>query len=116
MNGCLTTWLWLIIVLNILGAGATIAAPALMELSDLPSWYLPVSIVTTVLVVFFAAALLKWKAWGFWGMVAMEGISVLINIAESGNYLSIAGGAMGVAILVILLNMGGENKAWNYLE
>jgi hypothetical protein len=116
MHGCLTTWLWLIIGMNIIGAVATLVMPSLEDLPDLPGWYLPVSTAATVFVIIFAVALLKWKAWGFWGLVALEGISVLINIAASGNYWAIPGGLMGVAILVMLLNMGGENKAWNNLE
>ncbi len=114
--GCLTLWLWLIIILNIVGAALTALAPSLIDIPALPGWYLPVSLVATVLVVISAAALLRWKVWGFWGLVTMEGISVLISIAESGNYLSIFGAILGVGILVVLLNMGGEKKAWNQLE
>jgi hypothetical protein len=116
MHGCLTTWLWLIIIGNILGVILTAFAPIFINVPDLPQWYLPVSTAATVFVIIFAVALLRWKLWGFWGLVALQGVSVLISIAESGNYYAIASGAMGVAILVLLLNMGGENKAWNYLE
>jgi hypothetical protein len=116
MNGCLTVWLWLILIGNILGVIFTALAPLFFEVPDLPKWYLPVSIAATVCVVISAVGLLKWKVWGFWGLVAMQGVSVLISIAESGNYIAIASGAMGVVILVLLLNMGGENKTWNYLE
>jgi hypothetical protein len=116
MHGCLTTWLWLIIIGNITGVLITVFGPAFIDLPELPSWYLPVSIAATACVIVCAAALLRWKVWGFWGLVALEGISVLISIAESGNYFSIGGALMGVAILVMLLNIGGDKKAWNYLE
>lgn len=116
MHGCLSTWLWFIIVMNILGIILTLMIPSFTAELELPSWYMPVSIAATVLVVGFAIALLKWKAWGFWGLVAMECVSVFISILETGNYISIIGGVMGVAILVALLNMGGANKAWNNLE
>jgi hypothetical protein len=114
--GCLTIWLWLIIIFNVLGVILTAVGNIITDKLNLPAWYLPVAIVTAMFVVVFALALLKWKAWGFWGLVAMEGISALSSIAESGNYYVIINAVIGVAILVLLLNMGGANKAWNQLE
>jgi hypothetical protein len=115
-NGCLTIWLWLIIIFNILGVILTAVGTTVTDNLNLPAWYIPVAIIATVFVVIFAIALLKWKAWGFWGLVAMEGISALSSIAESGNYYVIINAIIGVVILVLLLNMGGPNKAWNQLE
>jgi hypothetical protein len=115
-HGCLTVWLWLIIIFNILGVILTAAGTTATDKLNLPAWYIPVAIIATVFVVVFAIALLKWKAWGFWGLVAMEGLSALASIAESGNYYAIISAVIGVVILVLLLNMGGENKAWNQLE
>jgi|WetSurMetagenome_2_1015567.scaffolds.fasta_scaffold499741_1 hypothetical protein len=116
MHGCLTIWLWMIIILNITGVIITVVKPSQLGDVVLPSWYLPVALTDTALVILFALALLKWRAWGFWGLVAMEGISVLIAIAESGDYTSIIGGVIGVTLLVMLLHLGGENKAWNHLK
>jgi len=116
MHGCLTIWLWLIIIMNITGVIITVIKPYQLADIVLPSWYLPVAAADTALVILFAIALLKWRAWGFWGLIAMEGVSVLISIAESGDYTSIIGGVIGVMILVLLLHLGGENKAWNHLK
>jgi hypothetical protein len=116
MHGCLTIWLWMIIILNITGTIITVIRPYQFADIVLPSWYLPVAGADTALVILFAVALLKWRSWGFWGLVAMEGVSVLIAIAESGDYTSIIGGLIGVTILVMLLNLGGEDKAWNHLK
>jgi hypothetical protein len=115
-HGCLTIWLWLIIIFNVLGVILGAIGSSAVDDLNLPGWYLPVAIVSTGLVVIFAVALLKWKAWGFWGLVAMEGASAVANIAANGYYYGIISSVIGVAILVLLLNLGGPNKAWNLLE
>lgn len=115
-NGCLTIWLWLVIVFNILGVILSAMGTTVTKNLNLPGWYLPVAIVSTLAVVIFAIGLLRWKAWGFWGLVAMQGASALVNIAVDRNYFSIISAVTGVAVLVFLLNIGGNNKAWNNLE
>ena len=115
-NGCLTIWLWLIIIFNVLGVVLSAMGTTITENLNLPGWYLPVAIVSTIAVVIFAIALLRWKAWGFWGLVAMQGASALVNIGVDHDYFSIISAVIGVAVLVFLLNIGGNNKAWNNLE
>jgi hypothetical protein len=118
MIGCLSIWLWLVIILNVSGIIVGYVRPDLVQTlsQPLPTWYLPLSAVVAAFIVIFALALLKWKAWGFWGLVAMEGISVIASIAAWGEYFTILSGVVNVAILVMLLNIGGRNKAWNLLE
>ncbi len=69
-----------------------------------------------ILNVICAIALLRWKKWGFYGILATSVVTFIINLSIGINLVSSLMGLIGVAILYGVLNMGGENKAWGRLE
>jgi hypothetical protein len=118
-HGCLTVWIILIIILNAFGLIVDIALRGTTSFLgtelNIPAWNTVTSILTSLFAIVFAVYLLKWKRWAFWGLVAVQTVSVILGII-GGNYFSIIGGVIAVGILFALLNIGGANKAWPQLE
>jgi hypothetical protein len=63
-----------------------------------------------------AVALLRWKKWGFWGFVASAVAIFIVNLSIGLGPSSVLGGAVGVAVLYGVLQIGKENKGWPQLE
>ncbi len=115
-HGCLTVWLFLIIIANLLAI--IVLATGMMsatEQLELPVWYVPVVILLSVIEIVFAVALFRWKKWGFWGFAVFTAASVIIS-AVNGDFYSVISGVISLAILYGVLNIGGENRAWPQLE
>ena len=117
-HGCLTTWLVLIVVLNALTALATpftsvYAQQAGMKLSPL---LIAVLVACAVVNVVCAVALFRWQRWGFYGIVAVAIIGMIVNLAAGLSIGKALFGFIGVGILYWVLNMGGPNKAWPRLK
>lgn len=75
-----------------------------------------VLIVLAVLQVIFAVALLKWKRWGFYALLTL---SVLMAIASLVLGLGVAQAVScltGAALTFLVLQIGGERKAWPRLR
>lgn len=117
-HGCLTAWLVLtvafsiiFIVLYLVGAGvsATPKAP--------PDWATPVLIILLVMEIVCAAALFRWKKWGFWGFCAVNLIGLVVD-ARLG--LNLAWPAIQVLLSIVILygvlHIGGKDKGWPQLD
>ncbi len=117
-HGCLTAWLILMIVLNGLTALFTPLSATLVRnnLPNFPLWVLGVMTLCALLNVLYAVMLLKWKKWGFYGFCATTAIAFSLNLyAGIGIFRSLLG-LLGIIILYILLNIGGERKAWSHMS
>jgi hypothetical protein len=67
--------------------------------------------------VVFAIALFKWKKWGFYGLIASSVATfIILTTTPDLNTSASLLGFVGLTILYMLLNIGGENKAWSQLE
>ena len=71
----------------------------------------------------FLYALLKWKKWGFWGILGTSLISSIIFLFVTLIYAhSGVGISVGILIFILVgllfiaLQMGGSHKAWNKLK
>jgi hypothetical protein len=73
-------------------------------------------VVCAVVNIACAIALLRWKKWGFYGMVGTAAIALIINIAAGLGVGRSLVGLIGIGILYWVLNMGGEKKAWPRLK
>ena len=60
----------------------------------------------------FAAALLKWRRWGFTGWYACLAVSALFNLWAGPLYYYALASLIPVVILYGLLHIGGDRKAW----
>jgi len=113
-HGCLTTWLIIIILANIISA-IVVASVASSVSSNIPGWLIPAEIVFGVWAVVCAIALFMWKKWGFWGFFVGAVAGMIANIA-SGDYVYAVTPFISVAILYGVLNIGKDNKGWPQLE
>ena len=83
---------------------------------DFPTWVVWPITLMAILNVIFAVALFNWKKWGFFGFAATAMIAFAFNIyANVGIGQSIAG-LSGIAILFLVLQIGGEKKGWVQLD
>ena len=116
-HGCLTTYLVLAIIANsatallyLFGAGAIKRATP-----NIPDWAFPVLIVLVLFNLACAIALLRWKKWGFWGLVASAALTLVVNLTI-GLGLSSAIVGLGVILLYGILHIGKGNKGWPQLD
>ena len=58
-----------------------------------------------------AIFLLKWKKWALWGMLALYGIAVLLNVIDYTNVYIVIGPLVGAVITVLLVR-----KKWIFFE
>lgn len=123
--GCLTAWLVLMVLGNAL---ALVALPLTLTSAH---WVVWPTLVSAVLNVTFAIALLNWKKWGFFGALGTSFIGLGVNVyqlslldSRSGIPQAAAGGVaffalspvLNSVILFALLRIGGEKNAWSQLE
>ena len=117
-HGCLTAWLVLLIVVNSLVALLYIVEGSELRkhLPSAPAWTFPALIVLLIANVIFAAALFRWKKWGFWGFIATTVIAFFINLMIGVNVVQAVLGLVGIGILYGVLQIGKENKGWPQLD
>src|SRR6266487_618063 len=70
-HGCLTAYLVLAIIANSATALLYLFGAAAIKRStpNIPDWAFPVLIVLVLFNLACAIALLRWKKWGFWGLI-----------------------------------------------
>jgi len=113
-HGCLTAWLIMILITNpitiliYLFGGDTY--------SYLPSWFIPVMIVFSLINVGAAILLFKWNKLGFWLFCGSALVVVIINLAVGLAWYLALSGPIGILLLFGVLNIGKENKGWTQLE
>jgi hypothetical protein len=83
---------------------------------EFPVWTLQASGWLALLAFGFAAALTKWKRWGFWGLCAVSLASLGVNLYAGQSITASLYGIAAVAVLFGLFFIGGEKKAWPRLE
>ena len=59
--------------------------------------------------------LLKWKKWGFWGLVASSIIVLILNISLGMGPLALLG-LVSIALVYGVLQIGTESKGWPQLD
>jgi hypothetical protein len=112
----LTLWLLLLILANILSAFfyiftayvlATTSSSAINDATNplfnfaLPFWAISLFPIFSIVNVYAAIALLKWRKWGFFALCVSYLIETAANLVL-GNILAIVG-LLGIAILYLLL-------------
>jgi len=117
-HGCLTAYLVLAIILNsatallyLFGAGAIKRSSP-----NIPDWAFPVLIVLVLFNLACAIALLRWKKWGFWGLVASAAVTLGVNLTIGLGLSSAVVGVLGVLFLYGVLQIGKDNKGWPQLD
>ncbi len=82
-----------------------------------PKWTLIALTVLLLLNVVFAIALLRWKRWGIYGLVVSTIVIFALNVVRGSNPAFCGlGTVVGIAVLLVLVNIGGDRRAWTQLE
>lgn len=118
-HGCLTAWLIMMILANLLTAvgSALVAAGAVQEMKpNFPAWILWFVAFMALLNIVFVIALFGWKKWGFFGFAGSSIIAFGLNL-----YLGVAigqavAGLFGIVLLYLVMQIGGDRKGWTQLE
>ncbi len=111
-HGCLTVYLWLMVVGNSVVALIYLFGRETLEdrIPFLPGWALPVLAICAILNVVFAIALLRWKRWGFIGFIATAILTFVVNVNIRVGFFQAVLGLFGVAILYGVLQIGDGDK------
>ena len=117
-HGCLTAWLILMIVANSLAAIVTPMSVQNIQqtMPNFPTWLVWPIVLMAILNIVFAVALFNWKKWGFFGFAATTIISFSLNIYAGVGIAQSIVGLSGIAILFLVLQIGGERKGWVQLD
>ncbi len=117
-HGCLTAYLIFIIVTNsAIALAYTLGKTAIQEkLPDLPEWAFWVLPAAGIFNLACAAALFRWKKWGFYGFVLSGLVAFGVNITLGQSPTQSFIGLLGVSILYGVLHIGSKNKGWPQLE
>jgi hypothetical protein len=117
-HGCLTAYLVLAIILNSATALLYLFRAGAVKRSspNIPDWAFPVLIVLVLFNLACAIALLRWKKWGFWGLVASAAVTLGVNLTIGLGLSSAVVGVLGVFLLYGVLHIGKDNKGWPQLD
>jgi hypothetical protein len=117
-HGCLTAYLVLAIIANSATALIYLFGAAAIKRSapNMPDWAFPVLIVLVLFNLACAVALLRWKKWGFWGLVGSAVVTLGVNLTIGLGLSSAMVGFLGVILLYGVLHIGQENKGWPQLD
>ena len=117
-HGCLTAYLVLAILLNSATALLYLFGAAAIKRTspNIPDWAFPVLIVLVLFNLACAIALLRWKKWGFWGLVASAAVTLGVNLTIGLGLSSAVVGVLGVILLYGVLHIGKDNKGWPQLD
>jgi hypothetical protein len=117
-HGCLTVYLVLAIIANsAVGLLYLFGREAIKRSNpNIPDWAFAVLIVVCLFNLACAIALLRWRKWGFWGLIVSAAVTLGVNLAIGLGFLSAVGGLLGVLILYGVLHIGKDNKGWPQLD
>jgi hypothetical protein len=114
-HGCLTAYLSLMILFNVIAAFTYLSRLLTGETSGFP----PASFIILGLVAAFnlvcVAALMNWKKWAFFGFIGSSIITLIVNLSLGLGPIALAG-LTGVPILYWALRMGKERDGWSQLD
>ncbi len=117
-HGCLTAWLVVMIVGNLIVAVYYLVSSASFR-QAMPSgseWTLPASIILLLFNMVCAVALLNWKKWGFWGICVSSTIVLIVNLSAGLGIIPALSALLGVILLFWVLHIGREKKGWPQLD
>jgi len=117
-HGCLTAYLVLAIIANSATALIYLFGAAAIKRSapNMSDWAFPVLVVLVLFNLACVVALLRWKKWGFRGLVGSAVVTLGVNLAIGLGLSSAIVGLLGVLLLYGVLHLGKDNKGWPQLD
>jgi hypothetical protein len=114
-HGCLTTWLVLTIIVNLVSVPLLYWSLTTSGAST-SAWLLLYIGFNSIVLVGCAIALFKWKKWGFYGIAIWSVIGFIVNLIIGYSFYQALFGLLAIAILYGVLQIGGDQKGWSQLE
>jgi hypothetical protein len=105
----LTLWLVLLILGNTVSPLLTVLGIRPLP-SSVPLWIIYPLILSSVLLVVSAIAMLAWKKWGFYLLCAIEVLAIAVNLLAGAGVFAFVG-LIGLAITYLLLR-----SSWSLFE
>jgi hypothetical protein len=132
-HGCLIAFLGFIILMSVIGTVSSSAALLSNHHSlaysgtgvSTPSWYAIIIMLTSIINLLCAIALITWKKWGFWGYllssITVAFFSVFLHAENLGAHLgvmllNILGSLLMGGLLYVALRMGNKEQGWKKLS
>lgn len=117
-HGCVTTWLYFMIVSNVAAILKNLFnLDKMMEIYQTSSAPFVALITLALANIAFAILLLKWKKIGFWGFLVTSIMAAIFNVALGMSVVLSAIGLSGVIILYALLQIKQNNiSSWRQME
>jgi hypothetical protein len=117
-HGCLTTWLVLTIIFNVIFTVLYLAGAGVSKsLRGSPTWAIPVLVLLLIFEIVCTLALFSWKKWGFWGFCAVNVIGIVVDIGLGISIVwPLVAVLVNIAVLYGVLNIGQDNKGWPQLD
>jgi hypothetical protein len=116
-HGCLTAWLVLIIIFDLIFVALYFFFSEFLVQSrpSLPLWSMPAMVILVLFDLACVIALFRWKRWGFWGMCCVTNLAAAVNIALGMRIDIILEGFIGIIVVFILLQIG-KKSGWEQLD
>jgi hypothetical protein len=120
-HGCVTAWLFLMIVINSLTSVIYLFFGDVVKekIPDISTSLLLLLAFLSLSNVFFAAMLLRWKKLGFWGFVITSVAAFILNLMMGLGIFQSVFGMTGLLILYAILQIKKEDtdtSTWSNLE
>ncbi len=123
-HGCLTLLLLVIILINSLYALIYLLGVVPFHFifragSDVSVMLSRLQFVTAIFNSVFAVALLRWKRWGYWGLVLSNLLVVTLSVVLHGllySLVTIFFAVINIGLLWSVLQMGYDKNGWSQLE
>jgi hypothetical protein len=117
-HGCVTAWLIFMLVANALTIAVygLFGAKTRASMPSMPAWVSWAFLVGAAANCVFAVFLLLWKRWAFYAFCVPAPVVFVINLSIGVPLLSALLGFLGPVVLYLVLQIGGEEKAWSHLK
>ena len=117
-HGCLTTWLVLTIIFNVIFTVLLLAGAGVSKSSrGSHTWAIPALVLLLIFEIVCTLALFSWKKWGFWGFCAVNIIGIVVDIGLGISIVwPLVAVLVSIAVLYGVLNIGQDNKGWPQLD
>ena len=86
------------------------------DFSGVPAWELIVVPIPPFFYIVCLIAILNWKKWGFYGVIAAFILTFVIDLTMGIYGSGVFWGFVHIALLYGVLQIGGDKKGWTQLE
>lgn len=119
-HGCLTIWLLILLLWNLVLVLTYTGCNMVQWFGDIGEpfgWYFPIMIGLAVASLVCVMAIFRWRKWGFWGLLIISAVKIVLEVIAGGTGFSVLSGVViSMLILYAVLHIGRTNKGWPQLR